>query len=137
MCTCFVSYLHIVIGFFIYFFWYISNLNQKKRKVHPVDLSDSSEMYVFQICMLPPSVILCYSSEIIEPPVTPSNKRFKKTPPSPGTPEFDLLPPVSLAYVFFFAFSLFDLGSIFKREKLDAAMSTSSSTAGISFGSTE
>jgi hypothetical protein len=111
-------------------------LNRKKRKDH---LSDSSEMYVFQIHMLPPSVILCCSSEIIEPPVTPSNKRFKKTPPSPGTPDFDLLPPVSLAYIFFFffAFSLFDLRSIFKREKLDAAMSASSSTAGISFGSTE
>ena len=38
-----------------------------------------------------------YFSETVKAPVTPSKKRNR---PSPGTPEFDLLPAVSLTYVF-------------------------------------
>ena len=45
---------------------------------------------------------MCYSesSEIVEAPVTPSKKRTRTTPPSPGTPEFVSLPAVSLTCVF-------------------------------------
>jgi hypothetical protein len=44
---------------------------------------------------------MCYStSNIVEAPVTPLKKRTKTTPPSPGTPEFDLLPAVSFTYAF-------------------------------------
>jgi hypothetical protein len=41
-----------------------------------------------------------YSSEVVKAPVTPSKKRARVTPPSPGTPEFDSLPAVLLTCVF-------------------------------------
>ena len=43
------------------------------------------------------------SSEIVKAPVTPSKKRTRTTPPSPGTPEFVSLPAVSLVCVFIVA----------------------------------
>lgn len=72
--------------------------NQKKRKAPSVIeiSSDSSDVYVFLILMISYVLKFC-SSETVKAPVTPSKKRSR---PSPGTPEFDLLPAVSLTYAF-------------------------------------
>jgi hypothetical protein len=85
--------------------------NTKKRKAQPVIeiSSDSSDVYVFQTQAVL-YVYMCYSSEIIKAPVTPSKKRTKTSPPSPGTPEFDLLPAVSLPYAFVILILFFVLG---------------------------
>ena len=77
--------------------------NLKKRKAPSVIeiSSDSSDVYVFQM-QVHLLLINIYSSETVKAPVTPSKKRTRTGPrsPTPGTPEFDSLPAVSLAYAF-------------------------------------
>lgn len=51
-----------------------------------------------------------YFSEVVKAPVTPSKKRTRTTLPSPGSPEFDSLPAVSLKYAFIIPILYFVLG---------------------------
>lgn len=58
---------------------------------------------------------ICYSSEIVEAPVTPSKKFTKTTPPSPGMLEFNLLPAV--LHMHYYSHLLFDFGLILQKEQ--------------------
>lgn len=73
----------------------------KKRKSVPIVLSDS-EMSVFCVVVCSDAYELPTISELVEPSASSANKRAKISPPSPGSKEFQLLPAVSLTYVFSF-----------------------------------
>ena len=67
---------------------------EKKHKA--VVVSSDSEVYVLVIKSYQP-LLTAHSSEILKSAPSPSKKRVQKALPTPGSKEFELLPPVSIA----------------------------------------
>jgi hypothetical protein len=93
----------------------------RKRKAVAVVDSDSSDVYAspFQFCS--PSQCRFLSSEILEQLPVPSKKRARKALPPPGSPAFELLPPVSITYEVHSCIDIFTPDTSYHRCELDAA----------------
>jgi len=94
----------------------------RKHKAIPTVDSDLSDVYTSPFRFCSPSQCWFFSSEILEKLPAPSKKWAQKALPPPGSPAFELLPPVSITYEVHSCIDIFTPDTSYHRLDLDATM---------------